>query len=60
MVKQSPGNKIGQVAFEAFHTINKILCGREGSTYDEKREQRLSVKAEKCPALHSVNPEFTY
>lgn len=60
MVKQSPGNKIDQVAFEAFHIINKILCVREGSTYDEKRGQRLFVKVEKFPVLHSVNPEFTH
>ena len=59
-MKQSPGNKIDQVAFETFHTVNKILCGRECSTYDEKREQGLSVKVEKCPALHSVSPEFTH
>ena len=60
MVKQSPGNKIDQVIFEAFHPINTILCVIEGSTYDEKRGQRLFVKIEKFPALHSVNPEFTH
>lgn len=57
MVKQPPGNKFGQVAFEAFQTINKILFGREGSIYagkkkKEKEEEGLFVK------VGNINPEI--
>lgn len=27
---------------------------------DERKEQRLFVKAEKLPVFHNINPEFTY
>ena len=52
-MNQPPGNKIGQVVFEAFQTINKILFGREGSIYAEK-EERLFVK------VRNINAEFTH
>lgn len=49
-MNQPPGNTFGQVAFEAFQTINKILFGREGSIYAKKEGQRLFVK------VGNINP----
>lgn len=53
-MNQPPGNKFGQVAFEAFQTINKILFGREGSIYAKKGEERLFVK------VRNISSEFTH